>query len=74
MALKAICDAGAVVRKSAWLGLVVSDEFAAVVTPIPLIREARPKAEFCPNAIALRIDEANRTLESDCAGNCCRVG
>jgi hypothetical protein len=64
MALKKVCASGATVRKAPQLrlGLVITDDSAAVFTPIALNIEEFPKANFCPNAIELSLAEANRIL------------
>lgn len=65
-ALKRISVAGGILRKAdrLRLGLVITDEKAAVFTPIALNVDEFPKQDFCPNAIELSIREADRIIEA----------
>lgn len=65
-ALKRVCASGIAVRKSdrLRLGLVITDDRAAVFTPIALNIEAFPKKESSANAVELSITEANRILNA----------
>lgn len=65
-ALKRICASGAVVRKAGRLrlGLVITDDRAAIFTPIALNIEEFPKHESSPNAVELSVEEANRILDA----------
>jgi hypothetical protein len=65
-ALKRVCDSGVKVRKAARLrlGLVITDDRAAIFTPITLNIEEFPKGESCPNAVELSTFEANRILDA----------
>jgi hypothetical protein len=66
LALKRVCDRGVTVRKARGLrlGLVITDDRAAVFTPIALNIEAFPKGESSPNAIELSVEEARRILDA----------
>jgi hypothetical protein len=66
MALKRVCESGAIVRKASGLrlGLVVTDDTAAVFSPMALNIEEFPKTKRCANAIDLTLREANRILDA----------
>jgi hypothetical protein len=65
-ALKRLCASGACVRKADHLrlGLVITDDRAAIFTPIPLNIEEFPKNATSPNAVELSVTEANRIIDA----------
>jgi hypothetical protein len=65
-ALKRLCASGACVRKAdrLRLGLLITDDSAAIFTPIALNIEEFPKKASSPNAVELSLAEANRILEA----------
>jgi hypothetical protein len=65
-ALNRLHAGGAVLRKAARLrlGLIITDDRAAVFTPIALNIEEFPKTTSSPNAVELSITEANRIFDA----------
>lgn len=64
-ALRKVYDSGIVVYKArVRLGLVITDDRAAIFTPIALNIEEFPKGESSPNAIELGVLEANRIMDA----------
>ena len=65
-ALKRLRTGGAVLRKAnhVRLGLIITDDRAAIFTPIALNIEEFPKTASSPNAVELSISEANRILDA----------
>jgi hypothetical protein len=65
-ALKRVCESGAAVRRAPKLrlGIVITNDRAAVFAPIALNIEEFPRTNWCPNAVELSVPEANRILSA----------
>jgi len=65
-AIKKVYASGVHVRKAERirLGLIITDDRAAVFSPIPLNIEEFPKGAPSPNAVELSLQEANRIVEA----------
>jgi hypothetical protein len=65
-AIRKVCASGVRVRKAERirLGLIITDDRAAVFSPIPLNIEEFPKGARSPNAVELSLQEANRIVEA----------
>jgi hypothetical protein len=65
-AIKKVCASGVAVRRAerVRLGLIITDDRAAVFAPIPLNIEEFPKGSRSPNAVELSLQEANRIVEA----------
>lgn len=65
-AIRKVCASGVAVRRAerVRLGLIITDDRAAVFAPIALNIEEFPKGARSPNAVELSLQEANRIVEA----------